>query len=238
MTPRTVLLFDPACAARCREVLAPRGLEVLAAPAPEWLAAPDPTRWQRAVSELALFNWVLLPSAPAAEALIEACGAPPGRTQRVAATPPAAAVLRRAGREVEVEADGLRSLLERLADHLGRRQRVFVPHAGVAGRRLPAWLERLGAEVVARAAYDLRLGQAFTPSSDSAAPRAVCLYSPSDAESLAACLRDGLLPPATPVAALGQPAIDAAEDCGLHVRTLGGEAPEDALGPFLDEALS
>lgn len=225
-----VLFFSAESALRFEAQLAARGAEALVVRRPEVVPPSDSRAWLRAVSELALFNWVLLPTPAAGEALIESIGAPPGSTQRVAVVGAASGVLRAEQRAPEIDAPGLRAALELLASRIGRRQRVLVPHGALGGHRIGGWLEELGAEVVCVSAYDLDVG-AGPPESTAVA---AVLADATEAEALAAYVRAGRVPEKLPVAALEESAVDAAEDCGLTAPLVAGER----FGPFLDEALS
>jgi hypothetical protein len=227
MAGATVLFLSSEVAARYEDLVAARGARSVIENAPGVVAPPDARSWARAASEAALFNWLLLPTMHAAQALLAATGAPPASNQRVAAVGAAGDVLRAVGREPEVEAHGLRALCDRLEGSLGRRQRVLVPHAAVAGRSIGDWLTRLGADPLCIAAYGLEFSAPWPPHEG---PRIAILGNPAEAEALAARgPRPGLI-----AAALTVGAADAAEDCGL----IAVQLPAERLGPFLDEALS
>lgn len=227
MAGRTVLFFSAELAQRFDRELAACGAYGILGATPTVVAPPDERAWVRAVSELALFNWLLLPTEQAAEALLDATGAPPASTLRVATVAPAGEVLRAVGRAPDIEAQGLRALCDRLDGHLGRRERILVPHAAVAGRALPGWLIRLGADPLCVAAYELEGGDQPEAAEG---PVVAVLGNPLEAEALASRgLPRGLL-----VAALTVGTADAAEDCGLTALAM----PPERLGAFLGEALS
>ena len=230
MNTGSVLFFNSEPAQRFAGELSARGTAAQVAPSPTLVSPPDPRAWHRAVSELALFNWLLLPTPEAAEVLIESIGAPPGPTLRIAAVSPAGDVLRAEGRTSEVEAPGLRAALERLTGRLGRRERILVPHCAAAGRRVGEWLEALGAEAVCRIAYDLDL---TAEPLESPEPYAAVVASTAEAETLASYLLAERVRDPLPVAALDQATADAAEDCGLSVSAIS----PDGLGAFLDSAV-
>lgn len=200
---------------------------------------PDPRRWARAVSELALFNWLLVPTRAAAEALLVEAGAPPGATVRLAAVGRAARVFSREGRAPELSPATLRDALLQLAPRLGRRERVLVPHAASAGQWLGTRLRELGAEPVCVPAYRYareESAESILEASSRGAALAAYVGNPGEAEVVRAAL-DRAAPASsadTPVAALDLDCADAAADCGFErVQVVSG-----ALGPFLDEALS
>jgi len=234
MRPTTVLFFNPDSARPLSRELAALGAGAILVPPATIVAPPDPLSWARTLSELALFNWLVLPTAAAAEAVIEGIGAPPGLTIRVAAERAAGEVLRSEGRAPEVEASGLGDLLELLQGRIGRRQRALVPHAAVAGRRIGDRLQELGSEAVCRAAYDLRPVGAISLDN----PTAAIVAGGTEAETLACWVQAGRIPNDLPVAALDPAAVDAAEDCGLVATLIPGLLGGGLLGPFLDETLS
>ncbi len=204
------------------------------------LAPPPDTRlWARAVSELALFNWLLVPTRAAAEALLVEAGAPPAATVRLAAVGRAARVFEREGRAPELTPSTLRQALLQLGQHLGRRERVLVPHAASAGRWIGARLVELGAEAICVPAYRYAEGESADLVGDAVAHGAVVaafVGNPGEAEVLRAVL-DRVEPSSAAeiqVAALDLDCADAAADCGFRrVQIVSGP-----LGPFLDEALS
>jgi uroporphyrinogen-III synthase len=200
---------------------------------------PDRRRWARAVSELALFNWLLVPTRAAAEALLVEAGAPPSATLRLAAVGRAAEVFSREGRTPELASAVLREALLQLAPRLGRRERVLVPHAASAGHWLGSRLAELGAEPVCVPAYRYSEEESTEPireADSSGAALAAFVGSPGEAEVLRAAL-DRAAPSSaadTPVAALDLDCADTAADCGFgRVQVVSGP-----LGPFLSEALS
>lgn len=239
VSPTSVLVFSSEPATELANELATElaglGAQALVVAAPAVVPPPDPRAWARSVSELALFNWLVLPTAAAAEALIEAIGAPPGPMLRIAAVNAASLVLRAEGRVPEVDAASLGELLQLLSGRIGRRQRALVPHAAVAGQRIGEWLDDLGAETVCRAAYDFELSAV---ASFVEKPHAAILGSPGEAEILASFIGADLLPATLPIAALDRAAADAAEDCGLSAVLVAGFPVAGSLGPFLGETLS
>ena len=193
---------------------------------------PDARRWARAVSELALFNWLLVPTREAAAALLAEAGAPPGGSVRLAAAGGAGAPFADAGRVPELGGDTLEALLAALAARLGRRERVLVPHAATAGITIGGRLAALGAEPVCVPAYGYAPAAGTAAAVRAARRLAALVARPDDAEVLRAALDR---PPGEVRAlALGAAAAAAAADCGFEAV----DAAAGPLGPFLGEALS
>jgi len=121
------------------------------------LPPADPRPLERAATELALFHWLVFTSANAVEAFLPAAGGTLPPSPRVAAVGPATArALAAHGIAVALEAPrgDAESLVEALAPHLGRQQRVLVPQAIDARPTLARGLIEAGAEVVVVVAYD------------------------------------------------------------------------------------
>jgi hypothetical protein len=232
---RLVLCTDGDLAVACVAAAESAGIRCLTV---SGLRTPpaSPLAWERAVSELALCQWLLLPSSGAAEAVLEAAGAPPGPATRVAAVGAAGDSLTAAGRRPDVDGDALGTLLRRLGPALGRRQRVLVPHLQGAGLWIDGRLRELGADPRCVAAY----GYGISGSRDWAWPApgllAAVAATPDDVEVLAVALeavRPGALGEA-PLAVHTAGAEDAAADCGFgQIRRVG-----DDLGPFLAAAFA
>lgn len=142
------------------EALEARGARVELLPLIEIVPPDDPRPFERAMSELALYRWLVLTSMPAVEAVEAATGGALPAGLRVAAIGPATA---EAIRELRVEpalvprdvrAEGL---LAELAPRLGRQERVLLPQAADARSVLADGLREAGCDLVTVVAYDKRL---------------------------------------------------------------------------------
>ena len=216
--------------------IADYGERVVSVPEPVVAPPADARRWARAVSELPLFNWLLLGNERALEAVLEQTGVRPAGTTRIAAVCWGKRLQVRKKTGAVVEADSLRGLVDALASFLGRQQRVLVPHAAGAGKAVCAWLGAAGAEAVCVPAYEFVEDPGTTAALRDAHHVLALLGSPSDAELLRSCLAYAAPETITRarVLALDSPAADTAEDCGFeNIQLVAGP-----LGPLLDEALS
>jgi uroporphyrinogen-III synthase len=124
----------------------------------------DPAPLERAAQEIDRYDWLVLASANAADALLDrlpaglAAGLPPGL--RTAAIGPATAeALRRRGIEPALVAGDRRAegLAAELAPHLAPGARILLPQPAGARPVLAAELTRAGAEVTFVIAYAKRL---------------------------------------------------------------------------------
>jgi uroporphyrinogen-III synthase len=114
---------------------------------------------ERAASELALYDWLVLTSANAVEAFLPLTGGALPSRLRVA-TVGAATAAALAAYEIEPDWTGgsdAEELLAALAPHVSRRRRVLLPQAADARPLLFEGLNQAGAEAVAVVAYDKRL---------------------------------------------------------------------------------
>jgi uroporphyrinogen-III synthase len=141
------------------EGLAAHGANAVLLPLLEVIPPEDPRPLERAASELALYDWLVLTSANAVESLFERSGGAAPARLRVAAVGEATA---RALRDYDIEpaliADQSRAegLAADLAPHVSRRRRVLLPQAEDARPMLAELLEAAGAEVVRVTAYRKR----------------------------------------------------------------------------------
>ena len=141
------------------ERLADHGADAVALPLLEVIPPSDERPLERAASELALYDWLVLTSANAVESLLERSGGTVPARLRVAVVGEATA---RALREYEGEpaliaADSRgEGLATELAPLVSRRRRVLLPQAEDARPVLAELLEAAGAEVVRVTAYRKR----------------------------------------------------------------------------------
>ena len=141
------------------EALTERGADAVALPLLEVLPPEDDRPLERASSELALYDWLVLTSANAVESLLERSGGTVPARLQVAVIGKATA---RALREYEIEpaliADESRAegLAAELGPRVSRRRRVLLPQAEDARPLLAELLEAAGAEVVRVTAYRKR----------------------------------------------------------------------------------
>ncbi len=136
------------------------GARVELLPLLEIVPPADPRPLERAASELPLYHWIAFTSANAVRAFLPfADGALPQRLRVAAVGPATARALRVAGITPSIVAPTAQAegLVEALAPHLGRRQRVLLPQAAEARDALATGLTAAGAEVVALIAYEKRL---------------------------------------------------------------------------------
>jgi len=135
------------------------GAAVELLPLLEVVPPADPRPLERAASELALYDWLVLTSANAVEAFLPLAGGTLPERLRVAAVGAATAAAL-ATYEVEPHWTGgsdAEELLAALAPHVTRRRRVLLPQAADARPTLVEGLNQAGAEAVAVVAYDKRL---------------------------------------------------------------------------------
>jgi uroporphyrinogen-III synthase len=156
---RVVVTRSSRQAARLIERLAEHGAEVVPLALLEVLPPADPRPLERAASELALYDWLVLTSANAVESLLEASGGTvPARLAVAAIGDATARALREHGVEPVLVAERSRAegLAEQLAPLVRRRSRVLLPQAEDARPLLAERLETAGAEVVRVTAYRKR----------------------------------------------------------------------------------
>jgi uroporphyrinogen-III synthase len=135
------------------------GAKVESLPLLEVVPPADPRPLERAASELALYDWLVLTSVNAVEAFLPLTGGALPQRLRVAAVGAATAAAL-AAYEVEPHWTGgsdAEELLAALAPHVTRRRRVLLPQAADARPTLVEGLNQAGAEAVAVVAYDKRL---------------------------------------------------------------------------------
>lgn len=236
MESAALLCFDRALAARLRPVVEKRSIRLIEVAPARMTPSPEPRAWARAVSELPLFNWLLLPTEHAVAALLEAASALPPPTVRLAALDPAAKALAAAGRTPDLRAASLGELVVRLEPGLGRSQRILVPHAAAAGRFLGDRLRARGADPTCVPAYDLAGDPETLTVVANCRHLAAILEGTQEAENLRALLGSNGRDSADRlwVMALTAAAADGAEDCGFSFV----HRPERDVGPFLSETLS
>lgn len=136
------------------------GARVERLPLLEIVPPADPAPLERAASELALFQWLVLTSANTVRALLPLTGGSLPPALRVAVVgEKTAATLRRYDVRIDLVAGISRAegLADALAPHLGRRERVLLPQAADARAVLGDKLREAGAEVVRVCAYEKRL---------------------------------------------------------------------------------
>ena len=156
---RVVVTRAEAQAEGLAEGLIRAGATVALLPLLEVVPPADPRPVERAASELALYDWLVLTSANAVEAFLPLTGGALPQRLRVAVVGEATAAALRAF-EVEPhliagpDADGL---LAALSPHVARRRRVLLPQATDARPNLADGLAAAGAEAVVLTAYDKRL---------------------------------------------------------------------------------
>lgn len=144
------------------EAFAAAGAEVAVLPLLEVVAPANPRPAERAASELALYDWLVLTSTNAAAAFLPLTGGVLPARLKVAVVGDATARAVRAWdieptlQPARADAEGL---LAELAPRVSRRQRVLLPHAADARPDLAQGLAAAGAEAVAVVAYDKRLPQ-------------------------------------------------------------------------------
>lgn len=170
---RVVVTRSSRQAAGLIQRLASLGAQVERLPLLEVFPPADPRPLERAASELALYDWLVLTSANAVESLLEASGgALPARLEVAAIGLATAQALRDYGIEPAVVAAESRAegLADEIAPRIRRRRRVLLPQAGDARPMLAERLEAAGAEVVRVTAYCKR-------APDQATERARALFS-------------------------------------------------------------
>jgi uroporphyrinogen-III synthase len=157
---RVVVTRSTRQASALLERLEEHGADAVALPLLEVLPPRDERALERAASELALYDWLVLTSANAVESLFERSGGTVPARLRIAVVGEATA---RALQAYEVEpaltaeesrAEGLAAAL---APHVRRRRRVLLPQAEDARPVLAERLEAAGAEVVRVTAYRKRM---------------------------------------------------------------------------------
>ncbi|MGE5234476.1 MAG: uroporphyrinogen-III synthase [Acidobacteriota bacterium] len=139
------------------------GARVESLPLLELAPPSDPRPLERAVSELAIYNWLVLTSPNAAEVVLEhAGGALPPQLRVAAVGEKTAGILRELGVEPALVATTSRAegLAAALAPHVGRGARILLPQAADARPLLAEALRQAGAEVTAVAAYRKRVPEA------------------------------------------------------------------------------
>jgi uroporphyrinogen-III synthase len=135
------------------------GATVEPLPLLEIVPPAHPHALERAASELALYDWLVLTSVNAVEAFLPLAGGSLPPRLRVA-TVGAATAAALASYEIEPDWTGgsdAEELLAALAPHVTRRRRVLLPQAADARSTLFEGLNQAGAEVVTVVAYDKRL---------------------------------------------------------------------------------
>lgn len=136
------------------------GARVQALPLLEIVPPADERPLERAATELALYQWLVLTSANAVDALLERAGGTLPAALRVAVIGERTAAALAAW---EITADlvsprsSAEGLAEALAPRLGRQERVLLPQAADARPFLRQSLSQAGAEVVAVVAYAKRI---------------------------------------------------------------------------------
>lgn len=142
------------------EAFAAAGAEVAVLPLLEVVPPANSRPVERAASELALYDWLVLTSTNAVAAFLPLTGGVLPARLKVAVIGDATARAVRAWnveptlKPARADAEGL---LAELAPHVPRRQRVLLPHAADARPDLVQGLAAAGAEAVAVVAYDKRL---------------------------------------------------------------------------------
>ena len=136
------------------------GAQVEKLPLLEIVPPRDPRPLERAATELALFQWLVLTSSNSVAALLPLAGGSLPRSLRVAVVGEKSAdALRQWDVEPDLVANVSRAegLAAALAPYLGRRQRVLLPQASDARPLLSERLAEAGAEVVRVCAYEKRI---------------------------------------------------------------------------------
>src|SRR6202035_2807618 len=138
---------------------APGGAAAEPLPLLEVVPPADGRPLERAASELALYDWLILTSANAVDAFLPlAGGALPGRLRVAAVGAATAAALRTYGVEPDwTGAGGAEELLAALGPEVARSRRILLPQAADARPTLVEGLAAAAAEPVAVVAYDKRL---------------------------------------------------------------------------------
>jgi uroporphyrinogen-III synthase len=157
---RVVVTRSTRQASELLERLEERGADAVALPLLEVLPPQDERALERAASELALYDWLVLTSANAVESLFEwSGGTAPPRLQIAVVGKATAQALR--GYEIEpaliAEESRAEGLATELAPYVKRRRRVLLPQAEDARPVLAEQLEAAGAEVVRVTAYRKRV---------------------------------------------------------------------------------
>ena len=156
---RVVVTRSARQAAGLVERLAARGARVEPLALLEILPPQDERPLERAATELALYDWLVLTSANAVESLLPATGGTlPARLEVAVVGAATARSLRDYGIEPSIVAEESRAegLAEILAPRVRRRRRVLLPQAEDARPLLAERLEAAGAEVVRVVAYRKR----------------------------------------------------------------------------------
>ena len=123
----------------------------------EVIPPADPRPLERAASELALYDWLVITSSNAVDAFLPlAGGALPSRLRVAVVGPATAEALRAYGIEPHLTATrpDAEGLLGDLAPLVDRSRRVLLPQASDARPTLAEGLSRAGAEAVVVVAYD------------------------------------------------------------------------------------
>ncbi len=153
---RVVVTRSTRQAAELLERLEEHGADAVALPLLEVLPPRDERSLERAASELALYDWLVLTSANAVESLLERSGGTvPARLRTAVVGKATAQALRAYEIEPDVIAEESRAegLAAALAPRIERRRRVLLPQAEDARPVLAEQLEAAGAEVVRVTAY-------------------------------------------------------------------------------------
>ena len=157
---RVVVTRSTRQASELLERLEEHGADAVALPLLEVLPPQDERAIERAASELALYDWLVLTSANAVESLFERSGGTvPARLQIAVVGKATAQALQAYEVEPAVIAEESRAegLAAELAPRVTRRRRVLLPQAEDARPVLAEQLEAAGAEVVRVMAYRKRV---------------------------------------------------------------------------------
>lgn len=136
------------------------GAQVERLPLLEIVPPQDPKPLERACTELGLYDWLVLTSANAVEAILERTGgALPSRIRTAVVGDATARALEQMDLTPTLTATPSHAagLLDTLRPHLGRQQRLLLPQAEDADPVLARGLRAAGAEAVAIVAYSKRL---------------------------------------------------------------------------------
>jgi uroporphyrinogen-III synthase len=136
------------------------GARVELLPLLEVVPPADPRPLERAAAELPRYDWLVLTSANAVEALLPLIGGtlPPTLRVAVVGRATAEALLLRFGVNAELTGErDAEDLLQSLSPYLEKGRRILLPQAADARPTLAEGLAAAGAEVTAVIAYDKRL---------------------------------------------------------------------------------
>lgn len=198
-----------------------RGITALQVPVIAEGPSPDPARLAEAAGKLEGYDWLVVASRRAVEALVEARGAAIPASLRTAAVgerTKAALIEHGAQHTLVAERSGAAGLIEalRVADQWPGR-RCLLPRALDGGTELAEALRRLGATVDEVAAYRTveRSGDEITPAWNEANPDAVVVASPSAARALIGAVGAAALRALRAVVAIGPTTRAALASCGV-----------------------